>query len=176
MNKTKKSCKEIREQVVLFLLFITSEDCLQAYENSISQEKLAFELSRIWFDEIYIPGMIYLVDGLKGNFSENNAREFEKCFTEKEFKSLERFHRFFELRMDMLSKDMKKKGTIPQNDSWQHLKKHASYLADELEPNADEKRKHLERMVKDGLLDDGKLLKGSIRDKWVLPLTTTMDK
>ncbi len=160
MNKTKKSCKEIREQVVLFLLFITSEDCLQTYENTISQEKLAFELSRIWFDEIYIPGMIYLVDGLKGNFSEKKAGEFEKCFTEKEFKSLERFHRFFELRMDMLSKDNKKKGIIPQNDSWQHLKRHASYLAAELEPNADEKKKQLENLVRGRLLKEGKLFDG----------------
>jgi len=158
MNKRKKSCKEIREQVVLFLLFVTSEDCFKAYENSISQERLAFELSRIWFDEIYIPGMIYLIDGLKGNYSEKNAGEFEKCFTEKEFKSLERFHRFFELRMEMLSNDIKKKGIIPQNASWQHLKKHASYLAAELEPNADEKKNQLRSLVKGGLLKDGRLL------------------
>ena len=76
MSAKEIQCKKVRDQVVLFLLFITSDDCLKAYENTIPQERLAFELSRIWFDEIYVPGMTYLVNGLKGDFSEKKSKQF----------------------------------------------------------------------------------------------------
>lgn len=157
MNKRKKSCKETREQVVLFLLFITSDECLTAYENQIPKEKFTFEMSRIWFDEIYSPGMTYLVDGLKGSYNEKDAKEFENCFTEEEFKSLERFHRFFELRVDMVSDEAKKEGMIPLNDLWRNLKKHASYLIAELEPDERIKKRLLGELVK-GKKQEGRRL------------------
>ncbi len=46
---------------------------------------------------------------------------------------------------------------MPQNDSWQNLRKHAGYVLAELEPDFAEKRRLFEQQVKDSLALRGKL-------------------
>jgi hypothetical protein len=129
--------KEIRERVIFFLLFMSSKDALDACQEFFPQEKLAFELSRLWFDEIYTPGLSYLDESLKGDFSEEKVRQFEDAFEVEEIIELERFHRFFELRVEMLQAKHKNAGRFPENDMWRHLVKHASYVLRALTPNAE---------------------------------------
>lgn len=127
---------EIREHVIFFLLLITSEDALNACQEFFPQEKLAYELCRTWFDEIYAPGLSYLDDSLKGDFSEEKVRQFEEAFDVEEIIELERFHRFFELRVEMLHARQKSAAGFPEDDMWRNLVKHAAYLLEALTPNA----------------------------------------
>jgi hypothetical protein len=49
-----------RERVIVFLAFLTSEACRDACRRYVENEQLAAALSRLWFDEIYVPGERYL--------------------------------------------------------------------------------------------------------------------
>lgn len=143
----RKTAQEIREQVISFLLFLTSETCLKSCYRYMPAEKFNFELCRVWFEEIYAPGRRYLTT-LKGDFSEEAARFFQTCFTEEEFQSLERFHRFWELRLDMLAEKCRQQGIFPDNDSWGNLRRDARYLVETLEPDKRRRRTLLERLMK----------------------------
>jgi len=136
LRKNDISPQETRERVIFFLLLMTSKDALDACQEFFPQEKLAFELSRLWFDEIYTPGLSYLDDSLKGDYSEEKIRQFEDAFEVEEIIELERFHRFFELRIEMLQAKHKKAGNFPESDLWRNMVKHASYLLQALTPNA----------------------------------------
>lgn len=146
----------IRRRVIAFLLFFTSDECFALLETFVPGEKLAVELSRIWFDDIYSPGTRYL-NAIKGDFSDEKSSLFEQCFDVEELVELERFHHFFELRLDMFSNEFRATGAMPQNDSWQNLRKHAGYVLAELEPDFVEKRRLFEQQVKDSLALRGKL-------------------
>ncbi len=149
-------CEEIRERVIAFLLFLTSERCFETLEKFVAPEKLGYELCRIWFDEIYAPSERYL-ETLKGDYSEQKTRDFEKCFDVEELIEMERFHRFFELRLDMLSKKHKNRAAYPQSNSWKNLIKHAKYLVQELEPDAKRRRILLENNVELAFKQNGEL-------------------
>ncbi len=126
-----------REHVIVFLLFLTSEESLKACHKFIAPEKLAFELARIWFDDIYLPGRRYLDGGLKGDHSEKAIAKFAEDFTQDEFKALERFHHFFELRLGMVPVSKRETGDWPQNDTWSNMVKDAGNLLDLFALDAD---------------------------------------
>ena len=96
------STTDVRDRVVVFLAFLTSEKCREACRRHASSEELAAALARLWFDEIYVPGERYL-HSLKGDRSEEDIERFQACFTDDERAALERFHGFFELRLDFVS-------------------------------------------------------------------------
>lgn len=142
--------QNIRDRVIDFLLFLASEKHWRASRRLIAPELLAFELSRLWFDEIYAPGGRYL-ESLKGDFSQEKAQEFRSYFSDEEMESLERFHRFFELRIDMLPETARQKGIFPESDAWRNIMRHAAYLAEELEPDAEKRRSRLQKYLRRGL-------------------------
>ncbi len=136
-----------RERVIFFLLFLTSQDAQQTFHRQVRPEKLAYELCRIWVEEIYAPSERYLTS-LKGDYSKKKAAAFEDCFEVEELISLERFHRFIELRFDMLPEKYKQTQIFPINASWENITKDANYLLEELEPKANTRREALIEKVK----------------------------
>ena len=132
--------KKVRERVIVFLLFLTSEESLKACHRFITPEKLSLRLARMWFDEIYMPGTRYLNGGLKGDYSEEEVEKFHDNFSDGELKALERFHRFFELRLEMIPASSRrtspevipasfgKNGIWPQNNSWSNVLRDARNL------------------------------------------------
>lgn len=123
---------------------------MQAVQRALPLERLSFELCRLWFDRIYVPGIRYL-DGLKGNRSEEAVKQFEACFTEAERKALARFHHFLELRIDMLPNTIRERHVFPLNDTWQHIVKDASYLLGELATDPETLRIEVARVVEEAL-------------------------
>ena len=150
---------DYRERVVVFLAFLTSERCQQACRRHAMPEELAAALSRLWFDEIYVPGERYL-DGLKGDRSDEDFDRFRACFSDDERAALERFHGFFELRLDFVSNSARGRAFFPDNDSWRSLLHHAAYLLDDLDPDPDRIRTLLAGFVEEVLSrgDGGALL------------------
>lgn len=139
-----------RERVVIFLAFLTSEDCQNACRQYARPEELAAALSRLWFNDIYAPGQSYL-DGLKGDRSIEDLERFEACFSDSERAILERFHGFFELRLDFVTNRVLGRAFFPDNDSWRGLIKHAAYVLAELEPDPDRLRTLLAAYVTQAL-------------------------
>ncbi len=150
---------DIRSQVTFFLLFLTSDACLEACDEIMPREKLAFELCRIWFDEIYAPGQSYL-ESIKGDFSPEDVEAFEEAFEVEELIDLERFHHFFELRMKMLAEKYKRDSSFPDNDMWRNLTRSAAHVLKEIEPNAAQLRSVLEEKVETAVRQRGRLLEG----------------
>jgi hypothetical protein len=130
----------IRERAVVFLLFLTSEESLEACHKFIAPENLSLKLARIWFDEIYVPGVRYLDGGLRGDYSKGEVERFRRSFTEEELNALERFHRFFELRLEMIPTSSRVSGVWPQNDSWDNVVKDARNLLNLFALDADSLR------------------------------------
>lgn len=125
-----------RERVTLFLAVLTSENLRQPTGSGLSPDRRAYELCRIWFNTIYTPSTRYL-DGIKGDRSEDAVAQFWSAFSTDEQDALERFHRFLELRVDMLSDTEQERAIFPQNDAWDALLRHATYVLDELDSNPD---------------------------------------
>ncbi len=150
---------DYRERVVVFLAFLTSERCQQACRRHAMPEDLAAALSRLWFDEIYVPGECSL-DGLKGDRSDEDLDRFRACFSDDERAALDRFHGFFELRLDFVSNSARGRAFFPDNDSWRSLLHHAAYLLDDLDPDPDRIRALLAGFVEEvlGRGDGGALL------------------
>jgi len=141
---------DFRGRVVVFLAFLTSEACLEACRRYAAAEALAATLTRLWFDEIYVPGERYL-DGVKGDRSNEEVARFRTCFTEGELADLERFHGCFELRLDLVSNRAHGRAFFPDNDSWRSLLRDAARLVDALQPDADRLRKLLAGFVEEAL-------------------------
>lgn len=123
-----------RDRVTLFLALLASDACREACHQVLPPERFAFVWCRLWFDEVYVPSSRYL-DGLKGDRSEEAVEAFRAAFTEEETEALERFHRFLELRVEMLPGDLARDESFPQNDAWDHVVRHAGYALEELEPD-----------------------------------------
>lgn len=158
--KPENQAQNIRERVIDFLLFLSSEEHWRASCLLMPAERLAFELSRLWFNEIYAPGRRYL-ESLKGDFSPKKAQEFRECFSDEEMESLERFHRFFELRIDMLPETARQQGIFPESDAWRNIMRHAAYLAEELEPEAEKRRNRLAKYLRKALMHQTPLPEGN---------------
>ncbi len=159
---------DFRERVVVFLAFLTSEECRAACRRHALPEELAAALARLWFDEIYVPGDSYL-DGLKGDHSDEDLERFHACFSDDELAALERFHGFFELRLDFVSNSALGRAFFPDNDSWRSLIKHAAYLLADLDPNPDRLRALLAAFVEEALSEGngGALLEALRRPKLI---------
>ncbi len=153
-NDYSKSDSQIREQVVQFLLFMTSEKTIKALKRFIPSERVAFELSRLWFEEIYTPSTRYLTS-LKGDFSEERAEQFRKSFSEEEFEALERFHRFFELRIDMLTERHIQQRIFPQEDMWQNILRDARRLVGKIDPDYQSKQERLAKKIEEIIKANG---------------------
>lgn len=139
---------------MVFLAFLTSEECLEACRRYVAPDVLAAELSRLWFDDIYVPGESYL-DGLKGDRSEEAVRHFRACFSEDELAALERFHGFFELRIDMAANREHGRAFFPENDSWRALVRHAAGVLGDLETDAERLRGLLAGFVREMMDETG---------------------
>ncbi len=144
------STSDFRERVVVFLAFLTSEECQAACRRHALPEELAAALARLWFDEIYVPGESYL-HGLKGDRSGEDLARFNACFTDDELAELERFHGFFELRLDFVSNTALGRAFFPDNDSWRSLLKHAAYVLADLDPDPGRLRALLAAFVEEAL-------------------------
>lgn len=129
-----------RERVTLFLALLSSDEGRDACHEVLPPDRFAFVWCRLWFDEIYVPSTRYL-DGLKGDPSETAVSEFRASFTDEEMEALEWFHRFLELRVDMLPGDLAEKESFPQNDAWDHVVRHAGYALEELETDPETLKK-----------------------------------
>ena len=140
----------IRDRVIDFLLLFSSEKCRMALAMTMPAERVAYELAKIWFEQIYTPSIRYL-DSLKGDYSEQAVAEFEEAFDVEELITMERFHRFFELRFDMAAARVTASGEFPQTESWQNIIKDAGYLLEELIPRAADRQARLEKILKEKL-------------------------
>jgi hypothetical protein len=141
-NNLSQSMNPARREVILFLGLLSSLDCQQALARSLSSETVTFELCRLWFDEIYSPGRSYL-DGLKGDRSPDEIEQFWTGFTDDEQAALKRFHRFFELRMEMLPDEARARESFPENDLWISITRDASHLLETLGSDPERLQRHL---------------------------------
>ena len=140
----------------------------------ITPEKLSSKLARLWFDEIYVPGIRYLDGGLKGDYSEKEVGKFQDSFTEDEFKAVERFHHFFELRVEMIPASSRKSGVWPQSDSWSNVVKDAGNLLNLFALDADTLRSEIFEVFMQTLgksLDSPDLRRNIYSESWTAPLT-----
>ena len=151
VDKLATESEKAREHVVIFLLFFTSEESLKSCHRFLEPEKLGFKLARVWFDEVYLPGTRYLDGGLKGDISERSVARFAEGFTEEEFRALERFHSFFELRLEMVPAWAREAGVWPQNDSWNNMVRAARNLLDLFLADADALRSGMSEMFRETL-------------------------
>ena len=152
MSQTKEKNKQAaRERVLVFLSFFTSPESQRAFAPTVPEEHLAYELCNIWFDSVFVSGMRYL-DGIKGDRSEAASNAFRAAFNDEEWKFLERFHRFLELRIDMMPGARKKERTIPNNNLWESIVRDANYLFELLEPDL-KKRKLIGASLNKGLVE-----------------------
>ena len=142
----------VRERVVVFLAALTSEAFREAVQHCWAPERLAYELCRLWVEDLYAPGLRGM-DGLRGRDAEA-VRRFEAAFTEPERAALERFHHFLLLRLDMLPASARQRGCFPQHDGWRNLVRDASYLLETLATDPDEIRKGLSWLVEALRRDD----------------------
>ena len=136
----------VREHIVVFLAFFTSEACRQAVPERWAPEQLAYELCRLWVEDLYLPGLLGM-DGLKGQPDAEAVRRFEAAFTAPERAALERFHHFLLLRLDMLPASARQRCCFPQHDGWRNLVRDATYLLETLATDPEEIRSGLAWLV-----------------------------
>lgn len=111
------------------------------------------ELCRLWIEEIYVPGVRNL-DGLKGHRDERAVRLFEASFSERESEFLHQFHRFLELRLQMLLKRLPEERLFPHGDFWQNIFRHARNILQEIDPDGLELDSVLDRWSNLDVLPD----------------------
>lgn len=146
-----------RERVVVFLGFLTSEKCRKACARHAQPEIVAATLTRLWFEEIYVPSET-IIDSIEPVPDSDDCARFRDCFNTEELVALERFHGFFELRLNFLTNQIYGKAFFPDNDSWRSLIDHAKYVLSELDPDPEWLRSMLEAMIQN--LQTGKLSDG----------------
>ena len=59
---------------------------------------------------------------------------FESSFSSRERDLLYQFHRFMELRLEMLPKRLQRERRFPDGDFWQNIFRHARNLLEEIDP------------------------------------------
>ena len=146
-----------RDRVTVFLGFLTSEECREACREHARPEELAAALTRLWFDEIYVPSDTTF-SGLVSNVDSESVSSFHADFSESERQVLERFHGFYELRLGFLSNQLYGRAFFPENDSWHSLLQHAGYVLAELDPDYEQLKSILASLVEQMRL--GKLMDG----------------
>ncbi|MEX0821131.1 MAG: hypothetical protein WD021_03210 [Rhodothermales bacterium] len=131
MSGSVEKTPDHRQRVATLLALLAGEKSQEVLARHASRERVAYELTRVWFDEIYVPGGRYL-GGLKGDFSRASAETFNDAFDPVEIAAMERFHRFFELRVEMLPGDFIEAERIPIDERWRSLMRDAGYLLEDL--------------------------------------------
>lgn len=131
-----------RQRVATLLGLLASEEAQTLLARQTPRERLAYELARYWFDVVYTPSGRY-VDGLKGDFSMEAAESFNDAFDPVELAAMERFHRFFELRIGMLAPGQLDAKRIPIDETWRTVMKDAGYLLEDLHVDPTELRRRL---------------------------------
>ena len=124
--------RDYRREVLAFLQLLASADRQECADLGVPIEDVPAELCRFWFDDIYIPSENYF-DALKGDISEQQIAEFEACFTEDDLLALARFHRFLELRLDMLPEIEDRYKSLNNSQLWQDVMKDAKNTLELLE-------------------------------------------
>jgi len=115
-----------RARVIGFLAFLSGHAGVPSRENnSIVRNDLPQVLSGLWFDEIFLPSRRYL-DCLKGDQAESASAAFWSEFSQPERNALERFHRFFELRLEMMERGLKRGDGEDILNFWSHTVKDAA--------------------------------------------------
>lgn len=132
-----------RRRVLAFITLFASTDAIERVIGSSVPEEVADRLCRLWIDEIYIPGIRYR-DGLKGDRALDEVNRFLSSFSDRERYLLEQFHRFLELRLQMLPKRLPTERAFPRGAFWQSIIQHARRVLEEIDP---------ERLEVDELLD-----------------------
>lgn len=131
-----------RRRIATLLGLLTSEEAQETLSQPLGRPRLAYELACAWFDDAYVPSERYM-DGLKGDLAPEAAETFRDAFDPVELAAMERFHRFFELRIDMLPDAMIASRRIPMDDRWRSLMKDAGYLLEDIGGNAENFRRRL---------------------------------
>lgn len=158
-----------RERLTLFLALLASDECRTACHQVLPADGFAYTWCRLWFNEVYVPSSRYL-DGLKGDVSEEAVTQFRSSFTDAEMEALERFHRFLELRIEMLPHDLAETQAFPQTDAWDHVVRHAGYALEELEQDPSSLKEQvgwIAQLIAERSDDDGSAVDGllpSLRD------------
>ncbi len=122
-----------RQRVLLFLKLFSSTAAIERLIGSSDPSATADQLCSLWINEIYIPGLRYR-DGLKGDRRKEEVERFESQFSRIELALLEQFHRFLELRLEMLPKRLAEERTFPQGAFWQNIIAHARRILEEIDP------------------------------------------
>ncbi len=120
-----------RQRMTTLLGLLASEEAQATLAKRLERPRLAYELACAWFDDAYVPSERYM-DGLKGDLAPEAAETFRDAFDPVEIAAMERFHRFFELRIDMLPPALLASRRIPIDDRWRSLMKDAGYLLEDL--------------------------------------------
>ena len=80
------------------------------------------ELVCSWFDDLYLPGFDSAQYTPEAN--ERGIAEFNNCFRQSELEALDRFHRFFDARVDQMPDDASPQ-ELMANDQWQRIRREA---------------------------------------------------
>lgn len=161
-----------RKRVLLFLALMSSEEAQESCAERMDRGRLAFELCRVWIEEIFVPGWTRL-DGIKGDRDVRAAARFWEAFDGEEREALERFHRFVELRVEMLPEEARRDRRFPQNDRWENLMRDAANTLEALEVEYEELRSGLAEVIR--LLtgsDQGGTGESGEGSGWVAALTS----
>lgn len=100
-----------------------------------SPDTVAEKLCALWIDDLYVPGLRFR-DGmsLKADRTEAALRTFEAQFSNHELELFEQFHRFLELRLEMLPKRLQEERVFPRGEFWQAIISHARRILEEIDP------------------------------------------
>ena len=142
MGDTPTTTPDHRQRIATLLGLLTSEEAQETLSQHLERPRLAYELACAWFDDVYVPSERYM-DGLKGDLAPEAAETFKDAFDPVELAAMERFHRFFELRIDMLPDAMIASRCIPMDDRWRSLMKDAGYLLEDIGGNVENFRRRL---------------------------------
>ncbi len=122
----------VRSRVSTFLWLFANLEIDDFGRLGQSRERIAYELCRLWFAEIYPPGLRY-IDGLKGDRDAEAVALFADAFEAEELDYFERFNRFIELRLDMMPRStLTRKEVDPER--WRAIARDARNTLDLVEP------------------------------------------
>lgn len=103
----------VRSEVIGFFRLLSDENRQRDLLPDAGSSAVAVELCRLWFDEIYIPSERYF-ESEKGELSEKAVQEFNAAFDADELEAMARFHRFLEVRLEMVSEQKAELADSPQ--------------------------------------------------------------
>ena len=124
--------REYRKEVVAFLQLIASFDRQENADLGVPPEDVPAELCRFWFDDIYLPSENYF-DAPKGDISAEAVSDFEASFSDDDLLALARFHRFLELRLEMLPEVEHRFKCLYESELWEDVMKDAQNTLELLE-------------------------------------------